>query len=298
MKGGRTGLNEVASTPPPSTPPPPPDPNDYEKSVYKDRINEQDLDILKEQVRILKGLPTTMDKQKRKIDSVKPPKLDPRPTFTSRKRKELQQHRMLVRCANLKDKYREYEKEKQANDDDADEKFRQLRSEAMAKTNEDVNNEFELEELENLKTLATKAKEKEVTVFKETQGSRLRYKFNRGQPIISGNFRNAYDDYFKPPFHLCKDIYRPKIYNLPRIDKQKETWLIPVDDEMGIPLHRQVKSPDPDDRRSKKEKSRPPVRPGRRTPMSQWRSVKAVAPTKRPPWGIYLGCPLNVGSYK
>lgn len=286
----RAGLNEVASTPPPTTPPPPPpDPHDYEKSIYKDRVGEQDLSKLKEQVRILKGLPLTVDKDanKPKIDSTKAPKVCPRGTFTSCKRKELQQHRMLVRCANLKEKYREYESNLEK--ENADEIFRQLRSESMAKTVEQVDHEFNMEELENLKTLATKAKEQEVVSFKETHGSKLRYRYNRGQPVISDNFRNSYDDYFKPPFTICRNIYQPKIYQLPKIDKKRETWYIPVDDDQGIPLHRQMKSPDPNDKRTKREKTRPPVKSSnRRKDKESKESTKSTttSTTQRPAWRV------------
>ena len=295
LKGG---LNEVASTPPPTTPPPPPDPFDYEKTMFKDRLGDNDLSKLKEQVRILKGLPLTEDKgRRRKIDSAKPPKVPPKSTFTSCKRKELQQHRMLVRCANLKDKYREYELVK-VEKENAAEIFRQLRSESMAKTIEQVDHEFDMEELENLKNLASKAKEQEVVSFRETHGSKLRYRFNRGQPIISENFRNSYDDFSKPPFTVCKDIFRPKIHQLPKIDKQRETWYVPVDDEEGIPLHRQMKSPDPEDTRSKRQRERPPVKKGKRTAPSESTTSKddSKKPTKRPPWGsgLYRGCALNI----
>lgn len=295
-KGPGGGLDTVASTPPP---PPPEDPLDYEKSVFKGRIAEGDLSFLKEQIRVSKGLPLTLDKEKLKpkINSIKSPKVKPHSTFTSRKRRQLQQHRILVRCANMREQYREFEKE-HSDDGSTDEKFRDLRNEALSKTDEEVNHEFEQEELANLKALAVRAKKHEIRNFAETRGSTYRYKYNRGQPIISENFRNSYDDYQKLPFCLCPKLFEPKPHQLPSIDKQKETWMVPLEDDHGIPLHYQPKSPDPKDKRSKREKERPPVKKGKRTPMSEWKSVKSQATTKRPPWGSYFGCPSSVGLFK
>ncbi len=258
-------------------------------------MKDSDLDMLKEQVRMFRGLPATREQVRKPVDRSQPPTVPPRPTLTSRRRAELQQRRMIVRCSDLKEKYHEYDRMMESAN--SGEIYRQLRDDAMGKTNEELDLQFERQELDNLRSLASRAKESDSGEFRDNQGSKLRFKHIRGEPIISGKFRDSYDDYMKPPFMVPRKIIQPKIYNLPKIDKNKEIWFVPVDDDDSIPLHTQPKSPDPNDKRSRKQRARPEVKPGTRTPASEWRDRKGQKP-KRPPWNFAGSCPPNIGWFK
>lgn len=236
----------------------------------------------------------------RRIDKLKPPKVWPRDTLTSRRRAQLQQRRIIIRCgSNLKEKSDEYDRMMKSTDSTS--MYRQMREDAMAQTNEDMDLLFEHQELENLKYLAERAKENEVVEYRDNQGSRLRFKYIRGEPIISSNFVDAYDDYMKPPFIVPNRIRQPKFYHLPKINKRQEIWLVPVDDEEGLPLHAQPKTPKRKDKRTRKERARPAVNKGKRTSVAEWKEKtdkKKGGKKKRPPWKAAAACPLNIGSFK
>lgn len=292
----RRGVRTVATTPPPSTTTlsPTPDPNEYEKSAHGHiALADRDLDLLKEHVRLLNGLPATLQKPARRIAQLRPPRVWPRATLTSRRRAQLQQRRMVVRCGgNLKRKFDEYER--MTKSADSAHVYRQLRRHAMARTNEEMELQLEHHELRNLRALAERAKRHELLEYRDNQGSRLRFKHIRGEPIISSNFRAAYDDYAKPPFAVPRRIRQPKVYNLPEIDKRQQIWLVPVDDDQGAPLHTQPRTPDPEDKRTRKERARPVVSKGRRTSAAQWKQKKGGKP-KRPVWNYVGQCPPNIG---
>ncbi|KAK7582659.1 hypothetical protein V9T40_014104 [Parthenolecanium corni] len=273
---------------------PTPDPNEYEKWAHKNiYLDDSELHLLKEHVRLLNGLPLAEEKPLRRITKLKPPKVWPRATLTSRGRAQLQQRRLVVRCgSNLKEKVDEYDDMMKSSDSAL--VYRQLREDAMARTSEEMDLLFEHQELENLKYLAANAREHELVEYRDNQGSRLRFNYIRGEPIISTNFRDAYDDYMKPPFIVPHRICRPKVYNIPKIDKRKEIWLVPVEEDEGIPLHMRPKTPDPKDKRSRKERARPVVKKGKRTPMKEWRDKKS-AKQKRPPWKFTGACSPNIG---
>lgn len=309
------GKSTIATTPPPTTttPSPAPDPNEYEKSAHRHvSVTDSELDLLKEHVRLLHGLPPTVEKPLRRITTLGPPKVLPRPTLTSARRSQLQQRRMVVRCGgNIKAKFDEYDR--MVESDDSALAYRRLREDAMAHTAEEMDLQFEHQELQNLKYLAEHAKRHEVLEYRDNQGSRLRFKHIRGEPIISSNFRDSYDSYTKPPFALQLRIRQPSERHLPKIDKRKEIWLLPVaddGDEGRLPQHAQLRTPDPKDKRTRKQRARPAVKKGARTTMADWKAKQSAgakakdnakggtpksAKRRRPPWRGAPTCQRNFG---
>lgn len=327
-KHHRRNAKTVETTPPPTsttTQSPIHDPYEYEKSAYTTiPMTDGELELLKEHVRLLHGLPPTKEKHWRRVTTLQPPKVQPRATLTSWRRTQLQQRRMVVRCGgNLKQKFDEYER-MMASSEDAALVYRRLRDDAMAQTTDQTDSLFEQQELQNLKYLAEQAKEREVVEYRDNQGSRLRFKCVRGEPIISSNFRDAYDDHTRPPFAVVRRTRQPKVYLQPKIDKRKEIWLMPVDDDDGRPLHTQPRTPDPKDKRSRQKKgARPAVKRGvqndkgspkdkkeRRLSMgsaeplakkgkgssrTESKAKNKGVRRKKPPWHFGVACPANIG---
>lgn len=320
-RGHHTTTVETTEAPTTTTTSPTPDPYEYEKAAYKTvPMTDDELEQLKEHIRFLNGLPLTRERPKPKVATLAPPKMRPRATLTSWKRVQLQQRRLVTRCGgNLKQKFEEFDR-MLADSEDASDVYRRLRNDGMAQTSEQAEALAEQQELQNLKYLAERAKLHEQLEYRDNQGSRLRFKSVRGEPIISSAFRNAYEDHIRPPFVVAGRVRQPKVYLRPKIDKRKEIWLAPVDDDdAGPPLHAQPKTPPPKrkrsdrpaakkgsaqkdkaatkdkERRSSKESEKSTNKRSKSSPKTAQKGEKKGVRRKRPPWHVGYACPPNVG---
>ncbi len=254
-------------------------------SPNSDGLSAADVEKLKEHIRLFKGLPPTLQEIRKPIDRQKPPALDPRVNRTQQRRLELQRFRLAKNLELLKKKYDEYLEEEE---EEKEEVLRLMTLAARAKTCEEIQRDEEEEDFENLKKLSIVARNNQLTEFRSNRNSELRLKALRTEPIITAHFRNVFEEHGKTPFSVPRKYEYPKRYQIPPIDRKNEVWYHPFDDETDIPLHYRRKSP-PRDNRSRKERARPPLRPGKRTMNSEWQAKKEKTLRKRPPWH-YGGC--------
>lgn len=244
-------------------------------------ISDTDLEKLRQHIRVLKGLTLTEEKTRKKIDFTSPPIISPRLNAAATLRASIHRRWIEINLPSIMKKY-------SLTEEKVDEELTDfLRKEALSRSYCDYIEEKENEYQENLKKLSQLAKSNEDPHFRANKNFDLRLKTAKGLPIITEDFRRAYENFEKTPFHFSKKC-ELKSRQLQPIDEENEMWLYPFIEDEPIPLHRQQK-PQPVDTRSAKEKTRPPVKPGKYTPLAERRSVK-VPPTKKPPWRFVSSC--------
>ncbi len=208
-------------------------------------LSQHDHHVVQEHVRLLKGLKVTKSPRKKKIVTEKPI-VAPRTNETFRRRYALQKHRQRL------------------------------------KTCFPLETDLEKMELEKLRRLATETKRYEKVESKNNVASSNRFKYARGEPILTSKFEAHFDDYKKPPFAL--NLRAPSTKNLPPAEKN-ELWFFPVYENEIIPLHSQPKSV-VKDKRGKREQMRPPLREHKRIPVNL-RYMYTYTEEERPlPWNF------------
>lgn len=264
----------------------------YERKIFHGRVSNKDFHLLKEALRAKHGFPLKEKKTPQCIDIRRPPRRPPRSNLTSRRRMEVQRHRLIVRCTNILRALENYNRLTELPQEESRCVFEQLRTDIMNRTREDLDLEMELQELSYLKSLAEKERNN-IVCSRDNRVSTFRYQHNRGQPIISSYFRENFDGYQRPPFIPAWGKFKLTTRNLPEIDKDHEIWLVPIEDNdtpsILAPACQPQLSEESNDRRSKRAKARPPLRKkGKRVvreDISKQRKENSGNRKKtRPPW--------------
>lgn len=246
------------------------------------KISDNDVEKLKEHVRILKGLTLTKEKTKKNLDFLGPPVVTPRSNTAADLRTKIQHRWLELNLKSLMKKYSLTEK-------DVDEKlYRTLRKEALTRSCSEYSDEKEIESSEDLKKLSILMKHHEESTYRTNRNYDFRLRTIKGMPIITEHFKAWYEDYQKSPFVLSRKLIEPRVCQMPAINEDEEIWLFPFAREDLVPLH-WLKKTEPVDTRSSREKARPPLKPGKRTPLAERRSIKPK-PTKKPPWHYTSSC--------
>lgn len=239
----------------------------------------EDMEKLKDHIRCLQGLPLKLAGRRNRINYSKPPLISPKATRTQLRRIELQDYRIERNLQNMM-----FDDEELLEAKKEDEEFLQLiRALAKVKTCEQAQQEEELVRLENLKRLSMFARSHQQPNYRENRNSEYRLMALRREPIISAHFRRIFDEHGKSPFFIPRRYEPPRAFQIPKIDPSKEVWYHPFDDGQGIPLHYQ-RRPSPQLKLTRKQMARPPVKPGKRTHLAEWRAKKGDKTNKRKPW--------------
>lgn len=263
-----------------------PDLYEYERSFTQGRIKDSEIEILKNCVRINFGLPLpNAPKRKRIPKPEESPQITPKSNETSRMRLQLHAYRVLRLCGTVLDKISPEEEKMLTFKEPLSEELKAKLLKAREWNMEQLEEAFEKVDLERLRRTAMTAHE--TGPFKENNSSTFRYQRLRQQPIVTDFFRRSYNRYGKPPFELSWRYTVPSAKGLPAIDKKKQIWLIPVEEDDSTPLHMQQKSPEKDTR-SKREKARPPLKKYKkpvRTPIKPESLIKKPKRLQRKPIG-------------
>ncbi|XKL59003.1 hypothetical protein PGB90_000019 [Kerria lacca] len=252
-----------------------------EQQLDGNGISKLEVEKLKEHIRLCKGLPLINEVPRKHIDFLKPPYPHPRSNYTHKRRIERQQYQMVKNLECLKEKYKQY-----IENDEQEDIRKLLELAAKTKTCVGIKYDNEFEDLMNLKKLATIAKNHQSEDYRSNRNIELRLKALRREPIITEHFKNAFNQYGKAPFIVPKKYEYPKAYQVPKINRKKEVWYHPFDDYVdSVPLQYQ-QNLQPIDKRSQKEKARPPLRPGKRTLRWDWNFNK-IGMKNKPPWNYF-----------
>lgn len=278
------------TTPSTTTPPPPPHKHEYERAMSQGRVADADIELLKNLIRASHGLrKSSLSPPRRRnlrFNAADPPRIEPKSNGTSRIRLEWRAYRLYQRCGVVLGPPEPDQEEAQygAQYGETPKKVVDaMLRQAKRMTAEQIEDELDRQDLLRLRELALAAKRQ--GAFRENQCSTFRYKLARGEPIITGQFRETFSDYLRPPFvNAARRLnlrYTTGARHRAAIDKSAQIWLWPTADDDGIPLHRLPKStPRKDDRRSAREKSRPPLRKHAKADRTRPRNVRA----KKIPW--------------
>lgn len=176
-------------------------------------IGNNDIEYMREVIRIDKGLPTTKEERRISIDVFQSPEVLPRPNRLSRSRYQ------FVRASFPRlDKFRSSHK--------------RFSSDLAMKPAEEI---WEEEELRRLRELAASVKKTEDPSYKFNRVFTLRYQHNKGNPAIPDSFRQSYKRYHKPLFHMVRELQLPRRYLLPEF-KKDEVSLLGLANDPIIPL--------------------------------------------------------------
>lgn len=240
----------------------------------------EDMEKLKDHIRCLQGLPLKFADRRNRINYSKPPIISPKANRTQQRRIDLQNYRIERNIENMMFDIDELVDEKKD-----DEEFLQLiRTLAKAKTCEELRQEEEFIQFENLKRLSLMARSRQQPNYRENRNSEFRMMALRREPLISSHFRQTFDEHGKSPFFIPRKYEPPRAFQIPKIESKNEVWYYPFDDSEGIPLHYQQK-PSPKVKLTQKQRSRPPVKPGHRTHLAEWKAKKNAGKTnKKKPW--------------
>ncbi|XP_065210324.1 uncharacterized protein LOC135838571 [Planococcus citri] len=198
------------------------------KPATEGHISDHELEMLKDHIRVLRGLQTPATPTKKPSSAVcKKPRIIPRSNQTSRIRIEAKKCWLMRRCGDFikPDGDKALTPEKQ----------RCLLNKAKHLTAEEIFVEQQRAEADYLKYLASRARTDKG--FRSNRASEFRFKHMRGEPILSSYYEDAYDYHEKPPFFVAHRYKPLPVWKLPRIDKDKETWFVPQNDDGDLPLY-------------------------------------------------------------
>lgn len=224
-----------------------------EKPITPGPITERDLEMLKNHIRMSKGMQVISPPIKKRTPC-KVPLQPPRPTETSRVRTEMRKYRLIQRLDDFV-KYHtgEYSEFFSGDKPLTAEQQQALFNKAKHLTAEEIKDENRRAEISYLKYLAEKVQTSKD--FRQNRASQFRFKHTRGEPILSSYYEDAYDYHEKPPFSVARR-YRPlPCWKLPPIDKNKEMWFVPQDDG-DVPSYSIVKEEPKKKKRSHKRVER------------------------------------------
>lgn len=160
-------------------------------------LTSRDLETLCEFVRMDKGLPSTRQPVRRKIDKSKPivqPKVN---------------RAMILRNQHAR---------------------KNILIKELAKSAEESVNEIPTDPLQAYLDALKRAKEaaRKKLVQPSARSNRLfelRYQHNKGEPVMPSRFKEWYENYRKPPFQLVRHLELPKKYLLPTMPKNAVSLL-------------------------------------------------------------------------
>lgn len=292
----------TATTTSTTTTPPLPHKHEYERTMSQGRIRDADIERLKDAIREMHGMRTSTapPRRRRSFNVAEPPRIAPKTNETARIRLEWRAYRLYQRCGAMLEPPAIDPEQAEGSDnmevapDDTEvastttqppkRLLEAMLRQAKHLTPEQIEDEVERRELERLRELAITAKVERD--FRANNCSTYRYRLARGEPVISSQFRETYADYLRPPFaNAVRRLnlrYTLGAHHRPTIDKRTHIWLWPVDDD-DVPLHWQPKetpSGQKGDRRSARERARPPLR--KRAKADRIKERKATPATKRP----------------
>lgn len=163
-------------------------------------VTDDDMESMREIIRIDKGLPKTKPPKKKSIDLHKVPTILPRPTKLSESRYQCTRasHPRLKSLSSRDSCY-----EKSIHDYD--------------KSPQEIWLE---EDLDRLKYLAESHKSS-APPYKFNRVFHLRYQHNKGYPEIPDSFRQSYERYNKPLFHMVKKLNLPRKYLMPKFGENE-----------------------------------------------------------------------------
>lgn len=268
------------------------------------RVSDADIERLKNAIREARGLrnsfpsPTRWQRRRYFLNAANPPRIAPKTNETARIRMEWRTYRLYQRCgAVLEPPAIDAEqtevpdnKEEAVTTRPPKKLLEAMLRQAKQLTPEQIEDELDRRELQRLREQATTAKA--ARTFRENNCSAYRYKLARGEPIISSQFRETFDDYLRPPFaNAARRLnlrYTIGARHQPTIDKRTHIWLWPIEDDDGIPLHQLRKEVPPQkkgDRRSARERSRPPLRKHAKADRTRPRKVpQGQGRAQKVPW--------------
>lgn len=244
-----------------------PDIHEYERSFTQGRITDAEIETLKNCIRVNYGLPVEDAPDRKAVPKASLlPQIVPKSNETSRMRSRMHAYRLLRLCGALIDGVSPDEAKMLDEKEPLSDELKTKLLKAREWTPEQLEEAFEKAEFERLRRTAMSVRE--AGPFKENNCSAYRYQRIRHEPIVTEYFRRTYSNHTKPPFELSWRYSAPTAKSLPPINKKKEIWLIPVEDDDGTPLQTQSKSSEKDTK-SRRERARPPLKKYKKPPRKE-----------------------------